>query len=70
MLITPGTSTNLTLVAEYRGEAVTLNEIPDWTNASPANWLNWLVYRQMPVLNQDIILWVRTDLMLDSQDQP
>lgn len=68
MLITP--VTDLSLTADYRGEAVTLNEAPYWENATSADWLNWLVYRQMPILKEDIILWVRSDLMLDSQGLP
>jgi hypothetical protein len=28
------------------------------------------VYRQMPLQRENIILWVRSDLMLDSQDNP
>jgi hypothetical protein len=58
----------LNLAADYRGEALPLNEVADWSNATPSNWLKWLVYRQMPILREEVILWVRTDLMLDSQE--
>lgn len=68
MIITP--ITELSLTANYRGESMTLNEAPDWANATASDWLNWLVYRQMPLLKQDVILWVRSDLMLDSQGLP
>lgn len=68
MLIT--SITDLSLTADYRGESMTLNEVPDWSNALSSDWLNWFVYRQMPVLKQDIILWVRSDLTLDSQGLP
>jgi hypothetical protein len=30
--------------------------------------LKWFMYRQMPLLRDNVILWVRSDLMLDSQD--
>jgi hypothetical protein len=65
------TSVNqVSLAANYRGEALPLSEIPDWDHASRSDWLNWFVYRQMPILREDIILWVRSDLMLDSQGLP
>jgi len=60
----------LNLAADYRGEALPLNEVADWAHATPSDWLKWYVYRQMPILREDIILWVRTDLMLDSQGLP
>jgi hypothetical protein len=44
--------------------------VADWSHATTSNWLKWIVYRQMPILRQDIILWVRADLMLDSQGLP
>ncbi len=60
----------LSLAADYRGEALPLNEMADWGHATPSDWLKWFVYRQMPILRQDVILWVRSDLMLDSQGLP
>ena len=66
LIITP--SGNLSLAAKYRGEALVLHESAAWSKASPSDWLNWFMYRQMPLLRDDVILWVRSDLMLDSQD--
>ena len=60
----------LSLAADYRGEALPLSEVADWSHATPSNWLKWFVYRQMPILREDVILWVRSDLMLDSQGLP
>ncbi len=57
----------LSLTANYRGEALPLSEVADWGHAKTSDWLKWFVFRQMPILRQDIILWVRSDLMLDSQ---
>ena len=67
LIITP--QGNVSLSAEYRGEALVLREVADWDHATSANWLKWYVYRQMPLLREDVILWVRSDLMLDSQGQ-
>jgi hypothetical protein len=57
----------LSLAADYRGEPLPLTEVADWDHATPSNWLKWFIYRQMPILRQDVILWVRSDLMLDNQ---
>jgi hypothetical protein len=65
------TSVNqVNLAANYRGEALPLREVADWDHATRSAWLNWFVYRQMPILREEIILWVRSDLMLDSQGLP
>jgi hypothetical protein len=68
MLITP--PGNVSLSVDYRGETLVLREVADWDHATSAKWLSWFVYRQMPVLRDNVILWVRSDLMLDSQGTP
>ncbi len=68
MIITP--PGNVSLTATYRGEPLVLNETVDWDHATSAQWLKWFVYRQMPVAKQQVDLWVRSDLMLDSQGLP
>jgi hypothetical protein len=60
----------LSLAAAYRGEALPLPEVADWGHATSSDWLKWFVYRQMPILRQEVIFWVRSDLMLDSQGLP
>ena len=60
----------LSLTANYRGEALPLTEAANWAQATPSDWLKWFIYRQMPILRQNVILWVRSDLMLDSQGLP
>ncbi len=67
LVITP-IGIDLSLTADYRGEPLVWREIGDWDALAFTNWLNWVLYRQMPVLREDIILWVRADQMLDSQD--
>jgi hypothetical protein len=67
MIITSA-SENLSLATKYRGEGLVLHEAAAWDKAAPADWLKWFVYRQMPLANDKVILWVRSDLMLDSQD--
>jgi hypothetical protein len=71
----PGTSPELVLTpfdmqmdlaAAYSGEALVLRQMPDWAAADLNAWLKWFVYRELPLLREDLILWVRSDLMLDS----
>jgi hypothetical protein len=68
MIVSPHNELNLT--AKYRGEALALREQANWAAATGGDWLEWLVYRQIPVSSEDVILWVRSDLMLDSQGVP
>ena len=68
LLITPPGDVSLSV--DYRGEPLVLAEMVDWGHATSAQWLKWFVYRQMPVLREDVDLWVRSDLMLDSQGVP
>jgi hypothetical protein len=66
LIISPGTELNL--AAQYRGEPLTLHEAPDWAKTTTRDWLKWFIYRQAPLQRENVILWVRDDLMLDSQN--
>jgi hypothetical protein len=50
------------LAAGYRGQDFTLLSRPDWSQLDALEWLNWLVNRRAPELNDLVILWARTDL--------
>jgi len=65
LIITP--AGNLSLSVKYRGESLVLHEAAAWSKATNTDWLKWFIYRQMPLLTDNVILWVRSDLMLDSQ---
>ena len=58
----------LGLAAQYRGEPLVWQETGAWDDADSASWLQWFLYRQMPVQQERIVLWVRSDLFLQSQD--
>ena len=66
LIITP--SGNLSLSVKYRGEPLVLHQSGNWDKVSSADLLRWFIYRQLPVQQDNIILWVRSDLMVDSQD--
>lgn len=63
-------SSDLSLSAQYRGEPLVLHEAAAWAEATPPDWLKWFIYRQMPMAQDNVVIWVRDDLMLDSQDLP
>lgn len=64
LIITPST-TQLSQAVSYRGEGFAWRETPEWAAAKSADWLRWFVYHQMTVQHDEIILWVRADLLLD-----
>lgn len=56
--------------AEYRGQDFIWRRYPGWNTASWPEWLRWLTVHEMPQGEEPIMLWARTDLFLDSQNQP
>ena len=66
LIITP--SGNLSLSVKYRGEPLVLYETGAWDKASSSDLLKWFIYRQLPLQQVSVILWVRSDLMIDSQN--
>ncbi len=66
LIITP--SGDLSLSVKYRGEPLVLHETGAWDKASASDLLKWFIYRQLPLQQDSVILWVRSDLMIDSQN--
>ena len=66
LIISP--SSDLSLSAKYHGEPLVLHEAGGWEKVSPSDLLKWFIYRQLPVQQNTVVLWVRDNLMLDSQD--
>jgi uncharacterized protein (TIGR03663 family) len=50
------------LTTAYRGQDFTWRVWPGWTGILPDNFIDWLTFRQAPVTNEQIILWIRSDL--------
>jgi hypothetical protein len=46
----------------YRGQAFSWWAYPNWEGSLPENWPSWLVFRNAPLTNNNIILWARGDL--------
>jgi hypothetical protein len=62
VLITNQDQTAPALTADYRGQDFTWRVWPAWSGALPEDFINWLTFRQTPIINEHIILWVRSDL--------
>ena len=74
VIITPGDQTDPKLASSYRGQDFAWSVYPGWDGALPANWVGWVVFREAPVRQDQLILWVRSDLFpggqLNSVEQP
>ena len=66
IVITPPMN-DLGLPAAYRGQDFTWRQTPNWTLAQNYDWVNWLVFRKLPLENETIILWARNDLFPDAR---
>lgn len=61
-VVISGMDFNMEQTAPYRGQDFYLWEKPFWDLLMGRDWLVWSVYRTALTDNQQIILWVRTDL--------
>jgi len=55
------------LVNSYRGQDLVWSQKSLWKELTPMQYINWLITRKTPTQKVQIILWVRTDLMVDDQ---
>jgi len=59
---------NVSFGATYRGQDFIWRLYPSWDTTNLQGWLHWLALRAMPVGQEKIILWARTDLFPDTQN--
>lgn len=50
------------LQSVYSGQDFVWQQYPSWSLVAPAEWLRWVIYREIPKEKQGLILWVRQDL--------
>lgn len=62
-ILAPAAAPEPSLAIAYRGQDFSLRVSPDWGSALPANWLEWLLYRKGDVVKDQVILWVRSDVL-------
>lgn len=65
LIVTPPQD-NLGLAAAYRGQDFAWRKTPSW-DLFPSYYLRWLTYRELPSSLETIVLWVRNDLFIDSE---
>jgi hypothetical protein len=54
------------LAAGYRGQSFIWRQTPLWSQAHFSDLINWASFHQIPVSNETLIVWVRSDLFIDS----
>ncbi len=54
------------LAAGYRGQSFVWRQTPLWGQAHFSDLINWTSFHQIPVSKETIIVWVRSDLFIDS----
>jgi hypothetical protein len=65
ILITTGQN-NPALAARYRGQEFVWRLDPVWNQTSLPDWIRWLGFHQVPENSFKVIVWVRSDLFIDS----
>ncbi len=60
---------DLKLASAYRGEAFTWRQTVQYNSMKPQEWWRWLVNRQLPRKDEQVILWARDDLFPDARKQ-
>jgi hypothetical protein len=68
LVITPPMN-DLKLAAAYRGEAFTWRQTVQFDSMQRPEWWRWLVSRQLPRQDEQVILWARDDLFPDARKQ-
>ncbi len=51
----------------YQGQSLVWQQKAPWHTLNPGDYLIWLFAREVPTVSQELILWVRTDLMPGGQ---
>lgn len=57
---------NPVLAAAYRGQSFVWQRQPAWNQTGFGDWLQWLPFHQVAEQSESVILWVRSDLFIDS----
>lgn len=58
------------LTNSYRGQDLVWSQQVAWQEMTAAQYFQWFLSSAAPTLNEEIIFWVRTDLMTDGQFVP
>ncbi len=59
---------DLSAAAGYRGQVICWEKAPFWQQTGFFDWVRWMMLRQKAASPDTIIIWVREDLFLDTQN--
>jgi hypothetical protein len=62
VVITAGEENSLPLEENYRGQDFVLSSTPGWDRILPDNWISWIGFREGPIVNEYLVLWIRNDV--------
>ena len=65
LIVTPPQE-DLGLAAAYRGQDFEWRQTPIW-DSLPSFFLRWFTYHELPSSSENLVLWVRNDLFIDSE---
>lgn len=60
--------TNTDIESAYRGQDFIWRTYPAWNTGLPNDWLRWSILHEFPQGEEKIILWTRSDVFIDSQN--
>lgn len=66
VVITPADQSLPGLASSYRGQDFVWAVLPGWQDIIPTAYVNWFTFRDAPLIQNKIILWVRSDLFKDA----
>lgn len=69
VLIVPGETQSPEIQANYRGQDFIWRTQAYWEEFAAADWLRWIFHHQATEGQEVLILWARSDLFIDSQNQ-
>ncbi len=70
VIITPGHDQEVRVASAYRGQGLIWRIYPAWNELDREAWLRWLLFKEAPATNDEIIIWLRADLFLAYNADP
>ena len=58
------------IATTYRGQDLTWRTYPGWNQGLIEDWLRWSILHDFPSGEEKLVLWVRSDVFIDSQNNP
>lgn len=68
MLIASDQFSNTDIQSTYRGQDLSWRTSPLWDQGLLTDWLRWSILHEFPKNDEKLILWVRSDIFIDSQN--